>query len=30
MARIDTRRFWYDLDQRSHIIEALRERGGSS
>jgi len=25
---IDTRRFWHDLDQRSRIIEALRERGG--
>lgn len=24
----DTRKFWLDLDQRSRIIEALRERGG--
>jgi PAS domain S-box-containing protein len=26
--RIDTRTFWHDLEQRSRIIEALRERGG--
>ncbi len=26
--RIDTRAFWHDLEQRSRIIEALRERGG--
>ncbi len=24
----DTRRFWHDLDQRSRIVETLRERGG--
>jgi PAS domain S-box-containing protein len=28
MAQIDTKRFWYDLDQRSRMIELLRERGG--
>ena len=28
MPRIDTRRFWYDLDQRSHMIELLRQQGG--
>ncbi len=26
--RIDTRTFWHDLDQRSRIIQALRDRGG--
>ena len=26
--RIDTRTFWHDLEQRSRIIEALRDRGG--
>jgi PAS domain S-box-containing protein len=25
---IDTRTFWYDLEQRSRILETLRERGG--
>ena len=28
MPRIDTRRFWYDLDQRSRMIELLRQQGG--
>jgi PAS domain S-box-containing protein len=28
MRLIDTQRFWHDLDQRSRIIETLRERGG--
>ena len=28
MELIDTGRFWHDLDQRSRIIETLRERGG--
>lgn len=26
--RFDTRRFWYDLDQRERLIEALRQHGG--
>ena len=26
--RIDTRKFWHDLEQRSRIIASLRERGG--
>ena len=26
--RIDTRTFWHDLEQRTRIIEALRDRGG--
>ena len=26
--RVDTRKFWHDLDQRSRIIASLRERGG--
>ena len=28
MHLFDTRRFWHDLDQRTRIIEILRERGG--
>jgi PAS domain S-box-containing protein len=28
MHLIDTQRFWYDLGQRSRIIDTLRERGG--
>ena len=26
--RVDTRKFWHDLEQRSRIIASLRERGG--
>ena len=26
--RIDTRKFWHDLEQRSRIIASLRDRGG--
>jgi PAS domain S-box-containing protein len=29
LALFDTRRFWHDLEQRAHIIESLRERGGT-
>jgi PAS domain S-box-containing protein len=28
LPQIDTKRFWYDLDQRSRMIELLREQGG--
>ena len=29
MELIDTRAFWHDLNQRSRIIETLREHGGT-